>query len=211
MSPAQIAVLGFAAVQVFQALGAGRTSAASATVLASTGPVWIALLAPLVLHERPTVTTFGGVLLALFGVAAITGIDSPEPQGAFIVLASSVAYALYTVMGKQLAQRRSPLQFCAISCLGGAVATLPFAIWEIPARASLGPRPRAGHCWPTWPSSSRSSASPSGSGACARCLPPVRVRSSSCSRCPAWLWPCTCSGIGRRRRSRLAVCSCWSA
>ncbi len=136
-----LGVLGFAAVQVFQALGAGRTSAASATVLASTGPVWIALLAPLVLHERPTVTTFGGVLLALFGVAAITGIDSPEPQGAFIVLASSVAYALYTVMGKQLAQRRSPLQFCAISCLGGAVATLPLAIWEITSQGVPRPTP----------------------------------------------------------------------
>jgi len=131
LAMAALGVLGFAAVQVFQALGAAKTSAASATVLASTGPVWIALLAPLLLRERLRLATLGGVLLALLGVVAITGIDSAAPEGALIVLLSSVAYAVYTLLGKQLAQRHTPLQFCAISCLGGAVATLPLAAAEI--------------------------------------------------------------------------------
>ncbi|HEY3060450.1 MAG TPA: DMT family transporter [Chloroflexota bacterium] len=133
---AVLGVLGFAAVQVFQALGAANTSAASATVLASTGPVWIALLAPFVLRERLHLSTLGGVLLALLGVVAITGIDSAAPAGALIVLLSSIAYGVSTLLGKQLAQRHTPLQFCAISCLGGAIATTPLAVWEI---AILGP------------------------------------------------------------------------
>ena len=42
-----------------------------------------------------------------------------------------MAYALYTVLGRGLASRYSPLLFCGVTCLGGAVATLPFAVWEL--------------------------------------------------------------------------------
>jgi len=48
-----LGVIGFAGTQVLQALGAGGTSAAAATVLASTGPLWMALLAPPLPRERP--------------------------------------------------------------------------------------------------------------------------------------------------------------
>jgi drug/metabolite transporter (DMT)-like permease len=44
---------------------------------------------------------------------------------------SAIAYALYTVFGKSLAQRYSPMLFCGVSCLGGAVASLPFAVYEL--------------------------------------------------------------------------------
>jgi drug/metabolite transporter (DMT)-like permease len=48
-----------------------------------------------------------------------------------VVLLSSLAYALYTVLGKGLAQRYSPMLFCGISCLGGALATLPLGAFEL--------------------------------------------------------------------------------
>jgi len=126
-----LGVIGCAGVQVFQALGAAQTSAATATVLASTGPLWIALLAPLLLHERLRGISILGVLLALLGVAAITGIQDASVLGATIVLLSSVSYALYAVLGKDLAVRFSPMVLCGITCFGGALATLPFAAWEI--------------------------------------------------------------------------------
>ncbi len=43
------------------------TSVASSVVLVTTAPLWVALLSPLVLHERPGATTFAGLGLALVG------------------------------------------------------------------------------------------------------------------------------------------------
>ena len=65
---AGLGVIGFAGVQVLQALGTGQTSGATATVLASTGPLWIALLAPALLRERLGAATLVGLVLALAGV-----------------------------------------------------------------------------------------------------------------------------------------------
>src|SRR5712692_3543992 len=137
---AGLGVLGFAGVQVLQALGTGQTSAATATVLASTSPLWIALLAPVLLREQVRPWPVFGVLLALLGVAAITGLDEPGALagslvGNIVVMLSSVAAALYTVLGKGLARRYSPILFCGVSCLGGALASLPFASWELSSSA----------------------------------------------------------------------------
>lgn len=134
---AGLGMIGFAGVQIFQALGAAQTSAASATVLASTGPLWIALLAPPLLRERPRALAVVGLLLAMVGVVAITGVQDGSALGIAIVLLSSFSYALYTVLGKDLMQRFSPLVLCTVSCLGGAAATLPLAAWEISSGAPL--------------------------------------------------------------------------
>ena len=133
---AGLGVIGCAGVQALQALGTGQTSAATATVLASTSPLWIALLAPVFLREPVRPWPVFGVLLALAGVAAITGLDEPGAlagslPGNIVVMLSSVAAALYTVLGKDLAKRFSPLMFCGVSCLGGALASLPLASWEL--------------------------------------------------------------------------------
>jgi O-acetylserine/cysteine efflux transporter len=135
---AGLGVIGFAAVQVFQALGTAQTSGATATVLASTAPLWIALLAPFVLGERLRATTLLGLIVALTGVAAVMGVGLGQPYelagtltGNLIVLLSSASAALYTVLGKRLAVRYSPLTFCTVSCLGGALASLPLAVREL--------------------------------------------------------------------------------
>src|SRR5713226_9638782 len=111
---AGLGVIGCAGVQALQALGAGQTSAATATVLASTSPLWIAVLAPALLREHLRPWPVVGVLLALMGVAAITGLNEPGAlagslPGNIVVMLSSVVAALYTVFGKRLAGRHSPL------------------------------------------------------------------------------------------------------
>src|SRR6266851_1752532 len=137
---AGLGVIGCAGVQALQALGTGQTSAATATVLASTSPLWIALLAPVFLREPVRPWPVFGVLLALGGVAAITGLDEPGAlagslPGNVVVMLSSVAAALYTVLGKGLARRYSPLMFCGVSCLGGVLASVPLASWELSSSA----------------------------------------------------------------------------
>jgi drug/metabolite transporter (DMT)-like permease len=144
---AGLGVIGFTAVQVFQALGTDQTTAATATVLASTAPLWIAMLAPVLLRERVRAATIVGLVLALAGVAVVMGVGLAQPEapvatplGGVIVLLSSAAAALYTVLGKGVAQRYSPLVLCTGSCLGGALASLPLAAWEVVTKP-LSPAP----------------------------------------------------------------------
>jgi drug/metabolite transporter (DMT)-like permease len=142
-----LGVVGFAGVQMFQALGTSQTSGATATVLASTAPLFIALLAPGVLGEQLRITTLAGLTLAMVGVAAVMGLAPGQPPdlagsvtGDLIVLLSSLSSAVYSVLGKRLVLRYPPLTFCTVSCLGGALASLPLAVWEL-ATTPVSPSP----------------------------------------------------------------------
>ena len=147
-------MVGFTGTQALQAVGAAGTSAAAAAVLASTGPLWIALLAPIVVRERPRPLALVGLAVALAGVVLVAlpdGRDAgPHAGGAVqasgsalsqaIVLLSSASFALYSLLGR-LADREQPaLTFVGVSCVGGALAALPLAALELAAGA---PRPGA--------------------------------------------------------------------
>jgi drug/metabolite transporter (DMT)-like permease len=110
-------------------------------------PLWIALLAPILLREPLRVATVLGVLAALAGVAAITGFGeggvlAGTLVGNAVIMLSSISAALYTVLGKGPAQRSSPMLLCGFSCFGGALVSAPFAAWElslgVPAPSPLG-------------------------------------------------------------------------
>jgi drug/metabolite transporter (DMT)-like permease len=136
---AGLGVVGFGGGQVLQALGAGLTSGATATVLASTSPLWVAVLAPVLLRERLHTSAVLGLLLALAGVVAITGLGEQgvlagSLVGNAVIMLSCASFGLYTVLGKDLSARYSPMVFCGVSCLGGALATVPFAAWELSVR-----------------------------------------------------------------------------
>jgi drug/metabolite transporter (DMT)-like permease len=150
-----LGVVGFTGTQALQAVGAAGTSAAAAAVLASTGPLWIALLAPIVLRERPRPLALVGLVVALAGVVLVAlpeGRDAVGPDAGravqasgsavsqAILLLSSAAFALYSLLGR-LADREQPaLTFVGVGCVGGALAALPLAALELVAGA---PRPGA--------------------------------------------------------------------
>jgi drug/metabolite transporter (DMT)-like permease len=74
----------------------------------------------------------------MVGVAAVMGLAPGQPPdlagsvtGDLIVLLSSLSSAVYSVLGKRLVLRYPPLTFCTVSCLGGALASLPLAVWEL--------------------------------------------------------------------------------
>ncbi len=59
------------------------TSVTSSVVLVSTGPLWVALLSPLVLRERLGAAAAAGLALALIGGIMIAASDSCALQGGF--------------------------------------------------------------------------------------------------------------------------------
>jgi drug/metabolite transporter (DMT)-like permease len=110
--------------------GETRVTAGSASLLIASAPIWTALLAFFFLHEHLCWRGWIGVLLSFAGVALIA---SGEGGGirlsaqAFVVLASSLASAVYMILQKHFLSRYTPLEFTAYSIWAGTLLMLPFA------------------------------------------------------------------------------------
>ncbi|MGW7681189.1 DMT family transporter [Kribbella sp. NPDC054772] len=105
-------------------LDAGTTA-----MLVNIGPLLIALLAGVLLHEGfprqlvlGSVVAFGGVVL--IGLSSSNG--SAETWGVALCLIAAAAYAIGVVSQKPLLARLPALEVTWLSCVIGAVACLPF-------------------------------------------------------------------------------------
>ena len=110
--------------------GETRVTAGSASLLVSSTPIWAALLAMFLLHERLTVFGWIGVLLSFAGVALIA---SGEGEGihlapqALIILAAALAWGVYIVIQKHFLGRYSALELTAYSVWSGTLLMIPFS------------------------------------------------------------------------------------
>lgn len=126
--------------------GETRVTAGAASLLIASTPIWTALLARFVLHERLTAIGWFGVFLSFAGVALIA---SGEGEGirlsleALVILAAAVTSALYMILQKHYLGRYSALEFTAYSIWSGTVLMLPFGrgflhtLHTAPAAATL--------------------------------------------------------------------------
>ena len=110
------------------------TTAANAIFLQSTAPLWVVLLAPLLLGERPTrsdlAVLFGvAVGMALFFVApAAAAATAPNPRlGDWIAIASGVSFALLLIGMRWLARGGSGEECAAIAWSNVIACPLAFA------------------------------------------------------------------------------------
>ncbi len=131
-----LGVVGYSGTIGLQTLGTNFTTGASATVLGSTGPLFITIWAAPLLHERPGWGVMSGLLVALLGIALVMGIGLGDAssmagqylQGNLLVLASAACFGIFTVAGKSHMKSYSPLVVSGVACLGGALGlTLPAA------------------------------------------------------------------------------------
>jgi drug/metabolite transporter (DMT)-like permease len=110
------------------------TTAANAIFLQSTAPLWVVLLAPLLLGERPSrsdlAVLFGvAVGMALFFVApAAEAATAPNPRlGDWIAIASGVSFALLLIGMRWLARGGSGEECAAIAWSNLIACPLAFA------------------------------------------------------------------------------------
>lgn len=109
------ALCGIVLFRLFLFYGVPLTSAASAGILTSTVPAVTALLAWLVLRERPGLRGILGVVLTVLGVLVLTLPGSvsgagPHPfWGSALVLGAVFGEALWNVLSKLSGARLSPL------------------------------------------------------------------------------------------------------
>jgi len=109
--------------------GETRVTAGAASMLIASVPIWTALFARFVLHEKLTVLGWSGVLISFAGVALIASGEGEgihlSPQ-ALIILAAAITSAVYMIMQKHYLGRYSALEFTAYSIWFGTLLMLPF-------------------------------------------------------------------------------------
>jgi drug/metabolite transporter (DMT)-like permease/uncharacterized protein (DUF427 family) len=119
-------------------LGLRFTTAVSATLINSFGPLVTGLLAAVLIHEPMSRRQVSGALVGLLGVASlIAGSANASLQqsriniGDLIVLGAVTLWALYSVLGRRVMRHRSALSTTAFSAFLGLPLLLLGAAWEI--------------------------------------------------------------------------------
>jgi len=119
-----------------------RVDAGTAAMLVNVGPIFIALLAGVLLREGFPRRLVAGCAIAFAG-AVVIGLATSDgglvpSWGALLCIIAAVAYAGGVVAQKPLLARVSPLQVTWLAATAGALACLPFAgsLWHDASGAS---------------------------------------------------------------------------
>ena len=139
-------VLGFAGAFALGNWGIARSTASNAALLITVEPTAVILLSPLLLGERLTarewagaaLAVIGGAIVMLNGVPGLTVALAPHWRGDLLLVLSGLAYASYSLIGREVLGRYPALPVTAWSILWGAAAMVPLAAAEWAA----GHRPR---------------------------------------------------------------------
>ncbi len=114
--------------------GVHRTTAVAAGVITSTIPATVALLAWLLLKERPGPRAIVAIVLAIAGVIVVTlARESGESgsgslTGNVMVLGAVLCESTYVILSRRLTQTLSPIDICAYTHGFGLLLMLPFGI-----------------------------------------------------------------------------------
>jgi drug/metabolite transporter (DMT)-like permease len=131
-------LFGFAAAFAFGNWGLRLSTATNAALLITVEPVSLILLSPLVLGERLTRREGVGALLTMVGatVVVLNGIPgasvaiAPHWRGDLLLVLSGVAYAGYSLFGRDVLARHRAVPVTAWSILWGLVVMAPFTVAE---------------------------------------------------------------------------------
>lgn len=125
-----VGLLWFGAYNVLLNAAEQRIDAGTAAMLVNVGPVFIALLAGIVLHEGFPRSLVLGCAIAFAGAIVIGAATSEHGVdagwGAVLCILAAAAYAVAVVAQKPLLAHASGLQVTFLACAIGAVACLPF-------------------------------------------------------------------------------------
>jgi len=129
-------LLWFALYSVVLNAAERHVDAGTAAMLVNVGPIFIAILAGLVLHEGFPRGLLVGCAIAFAGAVVIgvaTSKHGLEPSwGAVLCIVAALAYAGGVIAQKPALERVSPLYVTWLACTSGAIACLPFAgsLWH---------------------------------------------------------------------------------
>jgi drug/metabolite transporter (DMT)-like permease len=135
---------GMTAYQLLLNAGERSVTAGTASLLVSTGPLFVALLAAVALHERPEPRTRLGLAVAFAGAVVIATGQSGGvafSTGALVVLGAALSQALFFVIQKPLLARYRPFEVTAYSMWLGTLLIMPLGAHVPRALAHAGAGP----------------------------------------------------------------------
>lgn len=141
-----LALLGFTSVTLFfgfQNLGLARTSATEAGMLSASVPALTAILSVFVLKERVGRLRVLGIVASVVGVVAVVLVGSGSESGGsvegdLLVLAGASAWAIYTLLNKDIGGKMAETPLLASTMFFGILFLLPGMAFEI-AIVGFGP------------------------------------------------------------------------
>ena len=137
---AVFSILGIALNQTLFLLGLRLTNPMSAALLMVTIPVLGAGMALLLGQERLSARLVIGIVVALSGVAWLTGVHSVD-RGAIVVLGNCIAYAAYIVFSRETIRRLGALTVITWVFTWGAILFAPLgALPLVNGMATFTPR-----------------------------------------------------------------------
>jgi drug/metabolite transporter (DMT)-like permease len=124
-----LGVLGNVVYQGAFVLGLARTPAGTASLILAVSPVMTALFSALAGHERPGWRTWSGGVVAIAGVALITGTgislgSRREVVGDLILICAAAAWAAYTVSARPMVRKYGSVRTTAWTMWVGAIGLL---------------------------------------------------------------------------------------
>ena len=136
-------VLGFGVAYALSHLGLQRSTATNAALLITIEPVFLILLSPLVLGERlrrreamgAGLVLLGTALVVVDGVPGVTVTVLPHWRGDLLLVLSAVAFASYSLVGRDVLARWDARTVTARSIVWGAASMAPLAALEWASRA----------------------------------------------------------------------------
>ena len=134
-----LALLGFQGIffhNWLQAVGLRLTTAMNSGILIATSPIFIGILSYIFFGERFNFLRITGMIIGFSGVLIlITGgelsllISGPRGYlGDILILLSAVNWAAYSILGKKVSLRSSPLTNISYIMLFGWMSLLPFSL-----------------------------------------------------------------------------------
>lgn len=130
---------GYVGSIMFQQLGTKIAGASMASLINSMNPIFIVLLAVLILHEKLTVKKAVCVACAVAGAAFIVGGNAAvgNAAGVLLSLLSVLVWSVVSVLVRRVTQHYDPLTLTTYGIYIAAVVTLPLCIYEIATTPGL--------------------------------------------------------------------------
>ena len=130
---AQLGLYGVALNQTLFTIGLFHTTAGHSSLIIGSGPIFILLLARAQGLESIKAKKLVGMALAFGGVAVLAAehglsLRAGTLRGDLITLVGSLAFALYTVVGKKVARLYDSVALNCFTFLAGATLLLPLAV-----------------------------------------------------------------------------------
>jgi drug/metabolite transporter (DMT)-like permease len=110
-----------------------ETSVASAVLITYAAPIFMALLAPILIREHVPAVSIGALAVSLAGIALITlsggsGDEAVEPLGVVLAVLAAITYAFLIVLLKKYAANVDPVTVVLYEAIVASVVLSPAAL-----------------------------------------------------------------------------------